>query len=66
MRYNDAAVAMVTTPSQLATAVPRNRNEQCTPETIHTWQAALTLYRGDFLEGFYVRDAPDFEQWVPV
>ncbi|MCE7985949.1 MAG: hypothetical protein DYG89_32630 [Caldilinea sp. CFX5] len=37
-----------------------------TPETIHTWQAALALYRGDFLEGFYVREAPDFEQWVLV
>ncbi|MEZ4860999.1 MAG: BTAD domain-containing putative transcriptional regulator [Caldilineaceae bacterium] len=37
-----------------------------TPETIHTWQTALALYRGDFLEGFYVRDAPEFEQWVLV
>lgn len=37
-----------------------------TLETIHTWQAALALYRGDFLEGFYVREAPDFEQWVLV
>ncbi|MFN8441617.1 MAG: BTAD domain-containing putative transcriptional regulator [Caldilineaceae bacterium] len=37
-----------------------------TPETIPTWQAALALYRGDFLEGFYVRDAPEFEQWVLV
>ena len=27
-------------------------------------QSALSLYRGDFLEGFYVRDAPDFEQWL--
>lgn len=26
-------------------------------------EEALSLYRGDFLEGFYVRDAPDFEQW---
>ena len=34
------------------------------PETIHALQTALTLYRGDFLEGFYVRDAPDFEQWL--
>lgn len=25
---------------------------------------ALRLYRGDFLEGFYVRDAPDFEDWM--
>ena len=24
---------------------------------------AVDLYRGDFLEGFYVRDAPDFEDW---
>ena len=37
-----------------------------TPETLPTWQAALALYRGDFLEGFYVREAPDFEQWVLV
>ena len=26
-------------------------------------QRAAALYRGDFLEGFYVRDAPDFEDW---
>ncbi|MCE7988958.1 MAG: hypothetical protein DYG89_48000 [Caldilinea sp. CFX5] len=29
-------------------------------------QAALALYRGDLLEGFYVREAPDFEQWLLV
>jgi DNA-binding SARP family transcriptional activator len=28
------------------------------PAAIPTLQAALSLYRGDFLEGFYVRDAP--------
>ncbi|MCB0244011.1 MAG: tetratricopeptide repeat protein [Anaerolineae bacterium] len=27
---------------------------------------ALTLYEGEFLEGFYVRDAPEFEDWVLV
>ncbi|MEJ5199555.1 MAG: BTAD domain-containing putative transcriptional regulator, partial [Anaerolineae bacterium] len=27
-------------------------------------QAAADLYRGDFLAGFYVRDAPDFEEWM--
>ena len=27
-------------------------------------QKAVTLYRGDFLEGFYVRQAPDFEDWM--
>jgi predicted ATPase/DNA-binding SARP family transcriptional activator len=26
--------------------------------------ADLDLYRGDFLEGFYVRNAPDFETWL--
>jgi predicted ATPase len=26
----------------------------------------VALYRGDFLEGFYVRDAPTFEEWVLV
>lgn len=25
---------------------------------------ALHLYQGDFLEGFHVRDAPDFEDWI--
>jgi len=27
-------------------------------------QTALNLYRGEFLEGFHVRDAPAFEEWV--
>ncbi|RIK30414.1 MAG: hypothetical protein DCC56_08805 [Anaerolineae bacterium] len=25
---------------------------------------SLRLYRGDFLEGFHLRDAPDFEDWM--
>jgi DNA-binding SARP family transcriptional activator/predicted ATPase len=29
-------------------------------------QAAVELYRGDFLAGFYVRDAPAFEEWMLV
>ena len=29
-------------------------------------QAQVELYRGEFLEGFYVRNAPDFEQWQLV
>ncbi len=35
-----------------------------TPATVQSLQSALAVYRGDFLEGFYVRDAPDLEQWV--
>ncbi len=26
--------------------------------------AATALYQGDFLEGFYLNDSPDFEQWA--
>ena len=29
-----------------------------------TLQAAAALYRGDFLAGFFVREAPDFEEWL--
>jgi predicted ATPase/DNA-binding SARP family transcriptional activator len=28
------------------------------------WREAVGLYRGDFLQGFYVRDAPAFEDWM--
>lgn len=35
-----------------------------TTESIQSLQSSLALYRGDFLEGFYVRCAPDFEQWL--
>lgn len=27
-------------------------------------QGALEIYQGDFLEGFYVRDSPEFEDWL--
>jgi tetratricopeptide (TPR) repeat protein len=28
------------------------------------WSDALALYRGDFLDGFFVRNASDFDQWA--
>lgn len=28
------------------------------------WSEALDLYRGDFLDGFYLRDAVDFDHWL--
>ena len=28
------------------------------------YEHALRLYEGDFLAGFYLRDAPEFEQWM--
>ena len=33
------------------------------PHCIQPLTEATNLYRGDFLEGFSVRDAPDFEDW---
>lgn len=29
-----------------------------------SWSEALVLYRGDFLEGFFLSDAPEFERWL--
>ncbi|HUF14398.1 MAG TPA: AAA family ATPase [Acidimicrobiia bacterium] len=34
------------------------------PECITHLDRATGLYRGDFLQGFAVRDAPEFEDWV--
>ena len=31
---------------------------------VEQMERAVELYRGDFLEGFYVRQAPAFEEWV--
>ncbi len=28
------------------------------------WEAAVALYRGAFLDGFHLSDAPEFERWV--
>lgn len=33
-------------------------------ERITYLQAAVDAYRGDFLEGFLVREAPEFEEWL--
>ncbi|HSJ65861.1 MAG TPA: BTAD domain-containing putative transcriptional regulator [Gemmatimonadaceae bacterium] len=30
------------------------------------WEDALELYRGDFLQGFHLSDAPEFERWLEV
>ena len=35
-----------------------------TPQSIAMLTTAVNCYRGDFLDGFYVQDAPAFEQWV--
>src|SRR4051812_3453325 len=30
------------------------------------WQRALDAYQGEFLQGFHVSDAPEFERWLEV
>lgn len=35
-----------------------------TAQNVATLAAAANLYRADFLDGFYVQEAPEFEQWV--
>jgi len=35
-----------------------------TGQTLAMLASAADLYQGDFLDGFYVQDAPEFEQWV--
>lgn len=34
------------------------------PVSTQAWQQALDLYQGEFLAGFRVRNAPNFEAWV--
>lgn len=41
-------------------AVESDPNQQ----TLSTLREAVTLYRGDFLEGFYVKDSLEFEDWA--
>lgn len=34
------------------------------PDAAHPLEQAAALYRGDFLAGVYLRDAPEFEEWA--
>ena len=38
--------------------------EQVSPGLIERLRSAATLYRGNFLDGFSLPDAPDFDDWV--
>lgn len=40
-----------------------SRLEACDP-CLERLQRVVALYRGDFLEGFSLRDSPDFEDWA--
>jgi predicted ATPase/DNA-binding SARP family transcriptional activator len=36
----------------------------CQSDNPADWQTAVNLYRGDFLEGFYLESEPVFEEWL--
>ncbi len=42
----------------------RRARDAAPPTRIAALQQAAALYQGDFLAGFYVRDAPEFEEWM--
>ncbi|MCB9007628.1 MAG: hypothetical protein H6656_09740 [Ardenticatenaceae bacterium] len=47
----------------LDTAVFQNNLNAGTAEN-NGWQTAVQLYRGEFLQEFYIRQAPDFDNWL--
>lgn len=46
------------------TALLRQSRGQPPTQRIEILRQALGFYQGEFLAGFHVRDAPDFEEWV--
>jgi DNA-binding SARP family transcriptional activator/Tfp pilus assembly protein PilF len=51
---------------QFDSAAPYSLDVECFQTALQTGdcQHAVSLYQGDFLQGFYVREAPQFEEWV--
>jgi DNA-binding SARP family transcriptional activator len=45
-------------------AQAHNAKQGISDHEVATLHAAIDLYGGDFLEGFYIRDASNFEEWV--
>ncbi|HUM71931.1 MAG TPA: BTAD domain-containing putative transcriptional regulator, partial [Chloroflexota bacterium] len=58
----DTAVPHTLDVSQFETHLQNGRAQ--TNHRYHHLAQAAALYQGDFLAGFYVRDAPDFEEWA--
>ena len=54
------------TPYWLDTECFETSVKDTTAETVERLQEAVELYHGDFLEGFYIRQAAAFEEWVLV
>ncbi len=50
--------------SELENLKPASQHRPLSESEIRWLSAATDLYGGDFMEGFYVHDAPAFEEWV--
>jgi len=50
--------------SELENLKPVSQHHLLSESEIRWLRAATDLYGGDFMEGFYVHDAPAFEEWV--
>jgi DNA-binding SARP family transcriptional activator len=61
---DDALVSAGDDVTLSARAVKSDVGEMETALEAGELERAVALYRGPFLEGFYVDDAPDFERWV--
>lgn len=48
--------------AQFEQAIQQSRNQD-PDKRLDPLQQVATLYQGDFLAGFFVREAPDFEEW---
>lgn len=61
IQFNRASTAWVDVSSFNTLArVPQVVDEK----TIQDWEAAVDLYRGDFMDGFSLADSPAFDEWV--
>lgn len=45
-------------------AIQTITNYSITEINLHTLTTSVTQYQGDFLEGFYIPDAPEYENWI--
>lgn len=62
-----AVQKMVQPPREETSHMPRTAPQSETSHTVVAQlQAAASLYRGNFLDGFYLEDAPDFDDWMRI
>ncbi|MCK5922243.1 MAG: hypothetical protein KAG66_14965, partial [Methylococcales bacterium] len=58
-----AEVAVVVDGLAFSHQLSKSPNDR-SPNTQHSLQKTLALYKGNFLSGFHLRAAPEFEEWM--